>query len=396
VPGFPTVTSPVKPASPFGEFLSFSLDPSFKVGRSYSFDFTVQRELPGNMLMEIGYIGRLGRSLPNSIDFDSSPYMLKDQASGQTFAQAFDAVAAQVSAHTPLANIAPQPWFENQLPGFGASSASGPFAQGRGDPTLTATQCLVSRNGGAFQARSVNALFQSMGFDRELLGETAYNNLQVFLALFVRTHIDLSNYHAATFTLRKRPSHGLQFDLNYTFSKSLDQLGGVQNNAGTYASSFNPNLQYGPSLFDRTHVFNAIFNYDLPAGKGHKFSFSNSVLDKIISGWYVTGVFRANSGLPIPVVGGDFGGGPFSNSVNMIATVDPSSLGASAHSSVCGSAGLNGLTYGSAGDGGREHRRPRRLRTSRSRPWLVEFGFAAGENDVVPRAFQSGDFRRLL
>ena len=351
VPGFPTVTSPVKPASPFGEFLSFSLDPSFKVGRSYSFDFTVQRELPGNMLMEIGYIGRLGRSLPNSIDFDSSPYMLKDQASGQTFAQAFDAVAAQVSAHTPLANIAPQPWFENQLPGFGASSASGPFAQGCGDPTLTATQCLVSRNGGAFQARSVNALFQSMGFDRELLGETAYNNLQVFLALFVRTHIDLSNYHAATFTLRKRPSHGLQFDLNYTFSKSLDQLGGVQNNAGTYASSFNPNLQYGPSLFDRTHVFNAIFNYDLPAGKGHKFSFSNSVLDKIISGWYVTGVFRANSGLPIPVVGGDFGGGPFSNSVNMIATVDPSSLGASAHSSVCGSAGLNGLTYGSAGDG---------------------------------------------
>jgi len=105
-----------------------------------------------------------------------------------------------------------------------------------------------------------------MEFDRELLGETAYNNLQVFLALFVRTHIDLSNYHAATFTLRKRPSHGLQFDLNYTFSKSLDQLGGVQNNAGTYASSFNPNLQYGPSLFDRTHVFNAIFNYDLPAG----------------------------------------------------------------------------------------------------------------------------------
>ena len=83
----------------------------------------------------------------------------------------------------------------------------------------------------------------------------------------------------------------------------------MQNNGGTHASSFNPNLQYGPSLFDRTHVFNAIFNYDLPAGKGHKFSFSNSVLDKIISGWYVTGVFRANSGLPIPVVGGDFGGG---------------------------------------------------------------------------------------
>jgi hypothetical protein len=191
-----------------------------------------------------------------------------------------------------------------------------------------------------------------MGFDRSALGLLPYNNLQVVLALFVRTHNDLSNYHAATFTLHKRPSHGLQFDLNYTFSKSLDQLGGVQNNAGTYATSFNPNLQYGPSLFDRTHVFNAIFNYDLPAGKGHKFSFSNAILDKVIGGWYVSGVFRANSGLPLPVIGGDFGGGPFANSVNMIPTVDVHSLGGGAQSNVCGTAGPGGQVFGSAGNGG--------------------------------------------
>src|SRR5207245_11449333 len=124
-------------------------------------------------------------------------------------------------------------------------------------------------------------------------------------------HTDISNYHAATFTLRKRPSHGLQFDLNYTFSKSLDQLGGVQNNAGTYASSFNPNLQYGPSLFDRTHVFNAIFNYDLPAGKGHKFNFSNGVLDKLIAGWYTSGCFRATRRPPLRVTGRYLGCGLF-------------------------------------------------------------------------------------
>ena len=115
----------------------------------------------------------------------------------------------------------------------------------------------------------------------------------------------------------------------------------MQNNGGTHASSFNPNLQYGPSLFDRTHVFNAIFNYDLAAGsldKDHQWL----VCDRCVP---------REQRVAIPVVEGDFGGGPFSNSVNMIATVDPSSLGASAHSSVCGTAGLNGLTYGSAGDG---------------------------------------------
>jgi len=337
VPGVPNVSSPIVPDNPFGEVLSFSLDPTFKVGRSYSFDFTVQRELPGNMLMELGYIGRLGRNLPNSIDFDASPYMLKDPASGQTFAQAFDIVAAQVAAKQA---VTPQPWFENQLSGFNALPVS---AGGCGGGSASTTQCLVTQNQGNFASRSVSALFQNMGFDRAALGLLPYNNLQVVLALFVRTHIDLSNYHAATFSLRKRPSHGLQFDLNYTFSRSLDRLGGVQNNAGVYATSFNPNLQYGPSLFDRTHVFNGIFNYDVPAGRGHKFRFDNGVLDKVISGWYVTGVFRANSGLPLGVIGGDFGGGPFANSVNMIPTVDPNSLGGGAHH------GVTGTTFGTAG-----------------------------------------------
>lgn len=337
VPSFPAVSSPIVPATPFGEVLSFSLDPSFKVGRSYSLDLTVQRELPGNMLMEVGYIGRLGRDLPNSVDFDSSPYMLKDSASGQTFAQAFDAVAAEVSSNQP---VTAQPWFENQLPGFNALATT---SGGCGGAFTSTTACLVSQNQAQFTSRFVSSLFQNMGFDRSALGLLPYNNLQVVLALFVRTHNDLSNYNAATFTLHKRPSHGLQFDLNYTFSRSLDQLGGVQNNAGTYATSFNPNLQYGPSLFDRTHVFNALFNYDLPGGTGHKFSFNNGFLDRIIGGWYVSGVFRANSGLPLPVVGGDFGGGPFANSVNMIPTVNPSTIGGGAHH------GVTGAVFGSGG-----------------------------------------------
>jgi len=219
VPTVPTISSPIVPANPFGEVLSFSLDPSFKVGRSYSYDFTIQRELPGNMLMELGYIGRMGRDLPNSVDFDSSPYMLKDPASGQTFAQAFDAVAAQVAANTPLNQITPQPWFEDQLPGFNANVAAG-----CGGSFANTTQCLVSQNQSQFSGRFVSSLFQNMGFDRSALGLLPYNNLQVVLALFVRTHNDISNYNAATFTLHKRPTHGLQFDLNYTFPNHSTSL----------------------------------------------------------------------------------------------------------------------------------------------------------------------------
>jgi hypothetical protein len=333
VPTVPTVASPIIPALG-GENLSFEVDPNFKVGKSYSIDFTIQRELPGNMLMEIGYIGRLGRDLPNSVDFDSSPYQFLDKASGQTFAQAFDAVAHELAANKPVTD---QPWFNNQLAGLNAGII--------GASCTTPTNCLATQAASAFLSQSVGSVFGVIDGDRQTLGMPTFNNHQINFALFMRTHNDLSNYHAATFTLRKRPSHGLQFDLNYTFSKSLDQVGTVQNNAGTYATSFNPNFQYGPSLFDRTHVFNAIFNYDLPAGGSHKFSFGNGIANKVIGGWYVSGVFRATSGPPLTVTDGDLGGGFFANGLNAIPLVG-TNLGAGTHSGVCSANG-----FGSAGDG---------------------------------------------
>lgn len=346
-PTVPAVSSPIVPALG-GENLSFAVDPNFKVGKSYSVDFTVQRELPGNMLMEIGYIGRFARSLPNSVDFDSSPYQFVDKGSGQSFATAFDAIEQQLAAGQAVTN---QPWFENQLPGIGALTVD----QGGCAPNVptvpptpiqSSTQCVVTLGLSAFQSHSVGSVFGVIDGGRSALGLPSFNNHQINFALFMRTHNDKSNYNAATFTLRKRPSHGLQFDLNYTFSRSLDQVGTVQNNAGTYASSFDPNFQYGPSLFDRTHVFNAIFNYDLPAGHGHKFSFSNNILDKFIAGWYVSGVFRAASGPPLTVVNGDLGGGFFGNTLNAIPTVAVSTLGSGTHGGVCSSGG-----FGSAGDG---------------------------------------------
>jgi hypothetical protein len=334
VPAFPAVSSPIVPALG-GENLSFAVDPNFKVGRSYSVDFTVQRELPGNMLMELGYIGRFARDLPNSVDFDSSPYMFVDKASGQTFAQAYTAVTNELAAGQPVTD---QPWFNDQLAGLNSAIA--------GTACGSPTSCIAAQAASGFLGQSVTSVFAFIDGDRQSLGMPTFNNHQINFALFMRTHNDLSNYHAATVTLRKRPSHGLQFDMNYTFSKSLDQVGTVQNNAGTYATSFDPNFQYGPSLFDRTHVFNAIFNYDLPGGHGHKFSFGNNIADKFISGWYMSGVFRAASGPPLTVVDGDLGGGFFGNSLNAIPTASIGSLGAGLHGNVCSTNG-----FGSNGDG---------------------------------------------
>jgi hypothetical protein len=331
-------SSPIVPDAPFGEILSFQNDPDFKVGRSHMFDLTVQRELHANMLMEIGYVGRLGRNLPNSINFNSSPYMFKDNASGQIFAQAFDAVATALrTGGTP----ADQPWFENQLPGLGALCG----------PGSSATSCIALLQRANFQNGNVSSLFLTMDILRAFaLDLQPFNNLQVF-DLFLRTHRDISNYHALVATLRNRGWHGLLFDFNYTFSKSLDQVGAVQNSASYYATSFDRHVEYGPSFFDRTHVVNLTYNYELPFGRGHRLSSSHEWFNRFIGGWYLAGIYRFGTGLPLLAFKTNqaFGGGSIFGFPNgLIPVQDPNSLGSGVHGNVC-SSGPGGV--GSAGDG---------------------------------------------
>lgn len=345
IPPNPTaVSSPIVPSIPYSETLSFQNDPDFKVGRSHMIDFTIQRELPGQNILEIGYVGRLGRRLAGSFNLNSAPYFFKDNVSGQTFAQAFDGTAGQlrgnVAPFLPNGNANPaftvQPWFENLLPGFG--TGCGPNGQ-----DVPSTLCLAAGNTSAFQNGNVTNLFIGMDIYRHFnLGLPTFNNLQVF-DLFMRSHKDYSNYHALVVTLRNRPWHGILYDMNYTFSKSLDTVGAVQNSASYYATSFDPGIEYGNSFFDRTHVINATFDYELPFGHGHRIGSSHEVVNKVIGGWYTAGVLRLSSGAPLLVTESNqvFGGGAiFAFPTGEIPLVAPSSLSGGVHTGVTGSDGV--------------------------------------------------------
>ena len=332
---------PVVPKGFLAETLSFADDPDWKVGRNHMVDFTIQREMRGNMLMEIGYIGRYARDLLNNVNFNSSPIMFKDKISGQSFAQAYDALSAQVRNNQP---ITPQPWFENLIPLGACNGVLGVSA-------TSSTSCIAQGDAGDFSSFNVSDLFLIMDIVRGLgAGLPTFNNTNI-LDMFVRTHRDFSNYNAAFIALHNRGWHRLQFDVNYTFSKSLDQIGTVQNSASYFASSFNPAYEYGPSFFDRTHILNATYNYDLPLGRGRLGSSAHEWVNNIIGGWYTAGVVRVTSGQPLTVVeglsGSSLGGGLiFGVSQGAIPTVDPSSLGGGVHENVCSSGGV-----GSTGDG---------------------------------------------
>ena len=277
-------TSPIIPGVG-QETLSFQVDPHTKIGRSYNFDFSLQRELPGRIILEAAYIGRESRDLPQAINLNSAPYMFVDSTSKQSFAQAYDLIADALRA----GQTAPvEPFFENQFPGLAALKKA-----------ASATAYIVGANKSSFTAGNVGSLFLNLDTYRRQLGLQAYDSDQAQVE-FMRTYIGYGNYNAGTLTLTKRLSHGFTISGNYTYAKALDDGLSNQNNAGFFSNSFNPAVQYGPSSYDRRHVVNAYYQYDLPAGRGHLLN-GGKAFNWLLGGWYTSGIFSAWTGLPIKV-----------------------------------------------------------------------------------------------
>ena len=110
-----------------------------------------------------------------------------------------------------------------------------------------------------------------------------------------------SDYHGGAFSLRQRLG-GLTWDLNYTFSKSMDDTSGLQTNFGA-AFILNPIRQsdnYAVSDFDMTHIVNFNSVWQLPFGRGRAFlSNSNAFVDAVLGGWQLATIARFNTGEPI-------------------------------------------------------------------------------------------------
>jgi hypothetical protein len=113
-----------------------------------------------------------------------------------------------------------------------------------------------------------------------------------------------SNYNSAQVSVTQRFAHDVTFDFNYTYGNSLDNASGLQN-AGNFSTSalifnpFAPNSQYANSDFDIRHIINANWVIGLPFGRGKRlFRDSGTLVNGILGGWEMTGIFRWNSGLP--------------------------------------------------------------------------------------------------
>jgi Carboxypeptidase regulatory-like domain len=111
-----------------------------------------------------------------------------------------------------------------------------------------------------------------------------------------------SYYDSGQVELRRRLAAGMQFQLNYSFSKSL--ANGATASSSTFSQPTTLRdlaMSKEPDSFDIHHAIKANYIYELPFGPGrHYFSgVSNKVVKKALEGWEMAGVVRLQSGTPL-------------------------------------------------------------------------------------------------
>jgi hypothetical protein len=122
-------------------------------------------------------------------------------------------------------------------------------------------------------------------------------------------------------------------------------IGINQNSLNSASNAYNLEFDFGPAIFDRRHTLNAYWYHQLPFGRGGRW------WDKLISGWYTSGIYTYASGLPLDFNQGvcqEFGQGIFGNCDSMVPTKGHFST--SVHKGVVGSGGV-GTNAGGGGTG---------------------------------------------
>ncbi len=266
-------------------YFNEAIDPHLKTPYSILANFGFQHQFPGSLVLKMSYVGRFGRRLLAQADA-SQLIDYPDTQSGQTMNQAMTHIEREVRAGINPADLPAEPWFEHQLP----AAYKGTLPNNT-SAAASANQNLVSI--GDF-ADFIQALAPDLQPNVGMAAQFGENTLY--------TNKGFSTYHGLLVTLQKNLKHGLQFDVNYTFSHSIDNVslpasGVAFGGSGFVCDAVHPRACRGNSDFDTTHYITSDFTYSLPFGRGRSFAGKLPIaLDEVVGGWDVSGIPSWHSG----------------------------------------------------------------------------------------------------
>jgi hypothetical protein len=121
--------------------------------------------------------------------------------------------------------------------------------------------------------------------------------------MYANANVLDSNYNSLQVQLRQRYYRGLTYDIAYTWSKSLDDFSGynIAGNGGFVQDPHNVAGDYGPSSFNQPNRLTANGAWELPVGKGKRWSLGPA--DWILGGWKASGIYTITSGRSLTAYG---------------------------------------------------------------------------------------------
>ncbi|MCI0722882.1 MAG: TonB-dependent receptor [Acidobacteria bacterium] len=124
-----------------------------------------------------------------------------------------------------------------------------------------------------------------------------------YQAINARLFDAISNYHSLQVSVNKRMSAGLFFLASYTLSKTLDNNSFTANwgFGGDWQISAKPRSSYSLSLMDVPQRVSGALVYQIPSGWGKRYLNRGGLVDAVLGGWQVSGIFIAESGVPFSV-----------------------------------------------------------------------------------------------
>jgi hypothetical protein len=331
-PAVPAGQFPQTP-SPFGQAITWGVDQSLKTPYAYTFDFSVGRELPKKFSLQVAYVGRIARNLLTQRDL-RQPLDLVDPKTGIDYFSAAARISQLGRQGVPVGQIndatvgKTAAFWHDMLPPLAPGAQYQPFAFLPATSDLMQAIYQLYTTTDTYPGNEVvglgnldlyYSLSDTLGNYYDFGNAAASPNPNVadalngqFTSMFAWSSVGSSNYNALQTSLRKQFSGGVEFEFNYTYSKSIDitsaaaRVGYNQGlNGSQLVNAFAPQQNRAVSDFDTTHQVNANWQVDLPFGKGQAVARNaNGALDAIIGGWQIWGLARWTSGFPFSVGSG--------------------------------------------------------------------------------------------
>src|ERR1700704_1669959 len=268
--------SAFRPILLFGE-----LEPKLRAQYTSQYNLGIQREIVKDMVLSVGYVGSQGHRLLATKDLNyGNPQTCIDL---QNISDYYTNVAPDTnlaSAYSCGPFFADSPYFlpANSIPaGFTVHMPYGAVpAVGAGNPDITLVG--LRRYSSPICEPTTGVGCPSDG-------------VPVFSSIFAQDTVANSSYNSLQASLEKRMGHGLQFELAYTFSKSIDNASSFENILKPICDRCNRAL----SLFDARHrlVISYLWQLPVPQYEGAK--------GKVLDGWAISGITSLQSGFPIRI-----------------------------------------------------------------------------------------------